>query len=100
VVITTATLAAFLHPSTFDPATLFEPIEQGVKRCRMKSECPLRSLFDQLSNFVTMTGRPVKQGQEQELGAPLLPFAIDSVLFHMYDCHILRSDEAQHQEER
>ncbi len=66
----------------------------------MKSEGPLRSLFDQLSNFVTVTGRPVKQGQEQELGAALLSFAIDSMLFHMYDCHILSSDEIQHQEER
>src|SRR5438046_9653858 len=49
-------LTALLDPSALNPATLLQPIQQGVKRRRVKTERALRSLLDQLSDFVGMTG--------------------------------------------
>src|ERR1019366_2098721 len=88
-VIAPAALAALLDPSALDPTALFEAIQQRVKRRRVKTERALRSLFDQLADFVAVAGRSFEQREQEQLGAAFLPLAIDRFVFHISYCHIL-----------
>jgi hypothetical protein len=49
----------------------------------------LRSLFNQLSDFVAVARQAIEQGQQKQLGTSFFSLAIDSSIFHMYQCHIL-----------
>src|ERR1019366_1083905 len=88
-VIAPAALAALLHPSALDPAALFQAIQQRVQRRRVKTERALRSLLDQLADFVAVAGRSLEQREPKQLRAALFPLAVDRFVFHISYCHIL-----------
>jgi hypothetical protein len=55
----------------------------------VKTERASGSLFDQLADFVAVAGQSLDEREQQQLGAALLPFAIDSLIFHIWHCYIL-----------
>src|ERR1019366_3331169 len=89
-VIASPALAALLDPAALNPAAFFEAIQQRVERRRVKTERAVRPLFDQLADFVAVAGQGFEQGEQQQLGAALLPLAINRFVFHISYCHILR----------
>src|SRR5687768_219530 len=55
---TAAALAAFLHPLPLDPTAALHAIEHRVERGDVKAEDAVRSVVDQLGDFVAMAGAP------------------------------------------
>src|ERR1019366_8485714 len=90
-----AALAALFDPSALNPAAFFKGIQQGVERRRVKTERALRSLFDQLADFVAVAGEGFEQGVQQQIAAVLLPLAINRFVFHISYCHILRPQRSR-----
>src|SRR6516162_141284 len=72
-VIPASSLIRFLHPPPLDPTSFFQPVEQRVERGHVKMERASRAHFDELADFVPMSGLVLEEGQNQELRAPLLP---------------------------
>src|SRR5215470_9207473 len=60
-VITSPPLPGFLHPTAFDPAAIFQPVEQEIKRGGVELQHAVRARLDQLADFVTMARAGLQQ---------------------------------------
>src|SRR5215813_13412430 len=58
---TSPPLPGFLHPTAFDPAALFQPVKQEIKRGGVELQHAVRARLDQLADFVTMTRAGLQQ---------------------------------------
>src|SRR5579872_3077006 len=63
-VVAAAALALFFHPASLNPAALFQAVEQGIERSGVKAEGARGALFDQLADFVAVTGAGFHQGED------------------------------------
>src|SRR5690242_17296119 len=66
-------LICFFHPTSLDPAPLFEPVEQGIERGHVKMKRPAGAHFDEFGDFVPVERLVFQQGQNQEFRTPFLP---------------------------
>src|SRR6516165_6942385 len=46
-VVTAPALASLVHPASFDPAALFEPVQQRIQRSHVEAHGPARTHLDQ-----------------------------------------------------
>src|SRR5215510_13262875 len=69
-------LPGFLHPLALNPAALFQPVEQRIKRSRVELEHAIRAPLDQFAELVTVPHSSFQQRQDEQLGAALLQFTI------------------------
>src|SRR5262245_39408148 len=74
-----ATLAGLLNPAPADPAPLLQPVEQGIERGHMETDHALGAGLDQLAELVAVAGLVFQQGEDEEIGAALLEFAVAHV---------------------
>src|ERR1051325_6610731 len=72
-VVAAAALAGLLHPAAGDHAALLEAVEQRVERGDVEAEDAAGAGLDQLPQLVAVAGLVLQQGEDQELGAALLP---------------------------
>ena len=68
-------LASLLHPSSLDPPTLLEAIEQRVQRRGAERNGAIGPLFDQLADLIAVSGSCFHQRQDQQFRAALLQLA-------------------------
>src|ERR1700726_2962413 len=60
-VVTPPPLIRLFDPAAKDQASIFEPVEQRIKRGNMEAQDAARALFDELSNVVTVAGLVLEQ---------------------------------------
>src|SRR5262245_33066854 len=72
VVETSAPLTGLLDPAPFQPAALFEPIEQRIKRCNVKLDLAARLGLDELADLVPVPRAHLDARQDDELCGALL----------------------------
>lgn len=76
VVIAAAALAGLFNPTPVDPAALLDPIEHWIERGDAEFHGTGGALLDQLADVVTVAGLVLEQGEDHQLGAPLLQLHI------------------------
>src|SRR5215510_3046028 len=77
-VITAPPLAGFLHPTAFDPAAFFQPVEERVERSYIEFQHAVRPRLDQLADFITMTLASLQKREDQQFSAALLQLAVEN----------------------
>src|SRR5262245_110722 len=84
-------LAGFFHPPTFDPAAIFQSIEQRVERGGVEFQHAVRSLLDQFADFVAVAWADLQERENEQFGAALLQLAVGFLIIDSLHKHILRS---------
>src|SRR5215468_7221926 len=74
---TSPPLPGFLHPTAFDPAALFQPVKQEIKRGGVELQHAVRARLDQLAEFVAMARAGLQQRQDEQFRAALLQLAVE-----------------------
>jgi hypothetical protein len=75
-IIATPALSGFLDPASTNPAAFLEAIEEGIKGSDVEAQGTARTELDELADIVAMAGPVFHEGENEELGAALLQFAI------------------------
>src|SRR5439155_8258887 len=96
-VVAAAALAGLLHPAAGDHAAPLEPVEQRVERGDVEAEDPAGARVDQLPQLVAVAGLVLEEGEDQELGAALLPVRVRHQGPHMWECNISTASAAARQ---
>src|SRR5215813_8614781 len=86
---TSPPLPGFLHPAAFDPAALFQPVKQEIKRGGVELQHAVRARLDQLADLVTMARAGLQQRQDEQFGAALLQLAVDFLRIDSWHNNIL-----------
>src|SRR6185312_15914710 len=76
-VIAAAALAGLFHPAAKDPATLFQPVQQRIKRRDVEGERALRLLLNELADFIAVARAGFQQGKDEQLSAAFLEFTVE-----------------------
>jgi hypothetical protein len=82
-------LAGALHPAPLQPSPRLEPVEQGIERGDLESDPAVRSLIDQPADLVAVARSVLDQGQNEQLGAAFLQFAVEARQGYMLHSDIL-----------
>src|SRR6476659_7334408 len=77
-IITPPPLSGLFHPPAANPSPFFESVEQGIKRSDIKPERTARAQLDQLTNVVAVPRPIFDQRKNEQFGAALLQFTIQS----------------------
>ena len=70
-------LSGLLDPSSLQPSALFQAIEKGIQGGDVELELPVRARLDQLADFVAVPRPRFEDREDDELGRPLLQFAVE-----------------------
>jgi len=68
---------------------MFQPVEQWVERCDVKTNRAARALFDEFADFVAVTRTGFDERENQQLGATFFPFDLGSCVIHIWGYNIL-----------
>src|SRR5262249_33430153 len=82
-------LPGFLHPTAFDPAALFQPVKQQIKRRGVELQRAIRARLDQLAEFVTMARAGFQQRQDKQFGATLFQLTFEFLSIEILHNNIL-----------
>jgi hypothetical protein len=76
-IVSASALSLPLDPSPSDEASLFEAVEQWVERGNIEFEEPLRALFDQLANLITVAWALLNKREDKQFCTTLLQFSLE-----------------------
>jgi hypothetical protein len=76
-VIASARPGSGFNPSALDQGAIFETAQNRIQRSDAEAKAPLRSRFDQLSDFVAVAIAFFKKSEYQQLRAAFLKLAIE-----------------------
>src|SRR5262245_9567127 len=85
---TSAPLTGLLDPSPFQPAALFEPIEQRVQRRNVELDLAARLGLDELADLVAVPSTHFDAGQDDQLCGAFLQLARQHAVVYICHSHI------------
>ena len=100
-VVAPPSLARFFHPSSGNPSTFFQAIQQWVKRGDVELQNPIGAVFDELADLIAVPRAVLNQGKDQKFRAALFQLSINwrYYMFHsnIWYCHMHKCQAGGHQ---